>query len=701
MTDFLKHLNSDHLAAIEGLNNTELAFFLGGMYRPAPVFTPGELEQLSDWTKVSGIRPEGSRVFDISSRPYLRDLYTEKRSQPHSRNVVMKAGQTGLTIRFVYRATWLVADARKMVNTTIYFPSLESVTGFSASRFSPMMRSSNRMMQLIEDVDSVKLKRVGMSNLRFRGMNSDIGLDSDPMDAVLFDEARFMRADRIRRALVRVSESDFIDPVTGARGIAEINSTAGFPESDVHHWFLRSTQNYWTTPCPNPSCRHAREHEWIILPLSFPDCVGRDGTRLFYCCPECRTEIPDEVLFRFGKYRMTNPDALQSYEVWRGHQFSRLLRGTSELPAIWAWFDSGENLAEFHNSVLGLPYLDPSAVIVTPAALESCIDGNKTFGWQRSEDVRDQPQIVCLGVDQKGSQKHCVVARAGLDGVYELLDLAVIEESGIEAIDPTVELAKRWGARVVVLDGEPSYDYAVGVARALPKGVTYLCDYAEEQDNAIEWFDETKKRSTKRSSGETAYEYSVLIDRFKGMDWALGKFPQRRVRLPYDFQGKLIQRTRHGVKAFESVADEYRKHMRSIAKAVAPRTMSLESGETILIPGKFRRVFRHLNNNDADFAHATLYAFAGLSKLSGRTQVIVTANELNAVASENQLDDLLPTGMKPRDVAAQKAGLKVCGGCKYWERTNGSDGRCGHPGSGGVVMTGETDLACPYFAKVS
>lgn len=657
------------------------------LLRPPPEFSPEELATLEAFVRASGMKPEGpgGPSFSLEGRPYLVPLYAERRDRPFRRLVIMKAAQMGLTVKLLYRAAWWAADGRQRINVALMFPTLEAVLDLQKSRFRPMFRSSSRLMRMVGDVDAASLVRVGVSTLRFRGMRSGIHVDSFPADVLLFDEVRLMDLATIERTFVRVSESRLEDPETGIRGIIELNSTAGFPDMDIDRWFQRSTMNYWHTPCPNPACKLHREG--IPMPLRWPEVVGRDGDRLYYRCPECKTEIPDEVLTRVGWYVPRNPGA-----EWEGYQFSQILKGTRYLPELWAAWVRGDNLAEFYNSRLGLPYRDPDAVVASREVVEACID--PAYRYPRPEEIAGE--WVSMGVDQRGPEKHVVIYKLGPGNTFDLVHLEVVEASGKAAVDALEAIARRWRAKIVVIDAEPSYDLAVDLARRLPPRTVYLADYAESP-HAIRFTDERTKKDLKRATGEVKYEHRALLDRYKAIDWALKQFAHRRIRLPGDFYALEQPRTIAGLKQRWNVAREYVKHLENIARATIPVMTTLPTGEKVF-SGEVRQIWRHLAL-DPHFAHAHTYALAGLARRAPGGEIAMGGEGREEIPVE---EASLPPELRPSAIARQQqeAMRRTCGGCRYYSALDPESGLCTHPSNAGrSVRVGYDSPGCGFWRR--
>jgi len=686
------------MAQTDPLGRLDPAFalaFQDSFFRPPPQFSEDDLSTLERFVKVAGLQPEGigGRKFNLDRFPYLRDLYAEQRANPFRRIVIMKAAQMGLTVRLLMRCLWWVADGRKQVNVALFFPSEKAVFELHTSRFRPMAESSVKMMRMADSFDRMGLVRFGVSTMRFRGMRSPVGLDSFPVDVEEFDEVRLMPTSYIQRAFVRLSESQLRGP-HGEAGIIELNSTAGFPNQDIDLWFSRSDMNYWRTPCPNPACKRSRTG--IIMPLRWPDVVGRNGSRLYYQCPDCLTEIPDDWLLTKGFYVPERPGAKDESGIpWRGYQFSQILKGNSFLPELWGEFQRGDNMAEFYNSRLGLPYQDKNAIPATRDVVLACRE--EAYRWP----VEGEPVAYrAMGVDQRGVEKHIAIYDLGADGRFYVAHLEVVEASGNEAVYRLVALARRWGVDVVVVDGEPSYDLAVALGRHpdMPRGSVWLADYVENAPQMIQWSDERANKKIATGTGETKYEFRVLIDRYKGMDWALSKFARRELVLPADFEAKTQSRSVRGVVQAAAVGQEYLTHLENIARVSVLVTRKTEDGEKFGY-GEYRRTFRHLSV-DPHFAHAHLFACVGLSRRAGTVSVSYAKdNPLEPPPAPDKPVLGLPDALQPEAIQQQikAAKAKTCGTCRYFLADRR---RCGHPINAYAHIQVETDTPhCAYYTR--
>lgn len=690
-----------------GLTDTQVGNLIhAGLERP-PVFSSEEIRTLYSAVLASGARPEGAggAPFSLEGREFMREHYMDSRENPKRRVVKIKAAQTGLTVHLLSSATWMCMDGRTQLNPALFFPTQDAVYELHQSRFRPMLQSSSRLTEMVEmgKTDNTKLVRIGVSNMRFRGMSTGIGTDSFPGDWLGFDENRLMAPAGVERAFARVTNSKLIGKnIQGLEvpGIIHIGSTAGFPSMDIDLYFSRSTQNYWTIPCPNPACKN--HTQGIIFPLhaaqDFDSIVGRDGSRMYYKCPDCGEEVPDSVMLHQGWYTERNPDARDPRNAdagWEGYQFSQIALGARLLPEIYGAWKRADNLPEVFNSRFGVAYRDPNAVLVTREVALRCIDGTGTFRLLTPEERNQtviaslQNEYVAVGIDQRAGEKHCVVVKRGQYGSIDLLHVEVIEESGIEAIVAVTQFCRRWCAKIVLIDGEPSYDLANGVARALPRRVVWHQDYMDQSPDIVQWLDRRDEAKLKKASGETKYEYRAMLGRHKAIKFALHMFKYNKLRLPADFLSLVLPRTIGGVKAPKNAAEEFLSHLQNIAEVVEKRIKTWQDGskgET----GKAVYTFRPLAF-DPHYVHAFTYAVVGLSQVFGGTEFMVAGFDTAPVAQS-----AVATALAESNPRASASHLLTCGQCMYWQSTVGDDGRCTNEFNGNL-LTGFSDYACELF----
>jgi len=662
-----------------------------GLAPPPRVFGVDELHHFGKWAGLSGVLPEGpgGRRFGLADRPWLRPLYDETRDAVSHRRVYMKAAQMGLTTRMLYRAMWLTADSDTRANVALMFPTASDVQDLNKTRFRPAIRSSAKMLELISDVDAVEVVRIGVSNMRFRGMRSGVGMDSFPADMLLFDEVRLMDRASIERVFYRLTDSAYID-ARGNQGIIELNSTAGFPDEDIHYYFKQSTMHTWHAFC--------RTHGAIDVAEAFPECV--DTRTMRYVCPRCGNEIHPE---RGDYIRLGSEDA-----PWQGYAFNQLAKGKTALPGIMQQFDrmviQGVNPSEFYNSTLGRPHQDPDAVLVPPAVFDRSIglEPNYTAPIEGTNWNPDGYPVT-MGIDQRGVEKHVSVWRWGAMGRMYLVYLETVEASGAAAVGRCEHLFKAWHCDLLVVDAYPSYDFARDLARKLPRGKTYLAEYHGSQIQPIEWLDgrERDNKKTRRSSGEAKYSYLVTINRYLHLLQWLMMWVNGRVVLPANAADMVQERTLNSLRMSVQQVFDMQNHFRNIARVNVTRLeRNPETGES-MDTGSRRYTFRNLAL-DPHWVHSSGYALAGLMRQTGTTQLFhgLRTQEPKPVKTYRaQITNVLPDEILTHS-------KKTCGGCRFFDNPQGTPmGTCMNKklqlehGASAPLRTPAKATSCKYWRK--
>ena len=180
------------IGIFEGTRPYQQDIIRNSLLPPPPVFTDEELANFGDWVKFSGMRPEGARDFDLDRYPYQKELYDEQRDNLRQRVVIMKAAQTGLTVKLLNRSCgWRLTPASKSTSAWAFPPS--GPWNSSPPRASGRSCiTSSKMIQLLRGVVQVGVAQIGISNMRFLGLRSGVSNDSNPLDAVFIDEVRLI-----------------------------------------------------------------------------------------------------------------------------------------------------------------------------------------------------------------------------------------------------------------------------------------------------------------------------------------------------------------------------------------------------------------------------------------------------------------------------------------------------------------------------
>ena len=232
-------------------------------------------EPLGAWAQ-KRIRLDGV-PFRFEGHAYLKAIYDDTAQHV----VLSKAAQVGGTTWALLRAFHACLSG---LNVMYFFPTHTDVLDFSRSRVAPLLQQNPFLRRMMQDTDTVGLKRIGDAFLYLRGMQSTVGMKSVPADMVVFDELDEAEPNAKVMAKERLAHS-------GYKRIIEL-SNPSLPDYGIDEQYQLSDQRHWTIKCG--SCG-----EWVCLEKEFPTKIGQevriilpreDGT-FYRACPKCSTEL--------------------------------------------------------------------------------------------------------------------------------------------------------------------------------------------------------------------------------------------------------------------------------------------------------------------------------------------------------------------------------------------------------------------------
>jgi hypothetical protein len=451
-------------------------------------------------------------AFDWEHHQYLWPLYEAFQVDPRANDglqmVVLKGAQTGAStlgmlgmifIALKFPGSWL----------SYYLPDQAMTHIFSSNRFKPMVESNPLIAPLLggesgEGDNSNRLRNLGASSISFGYMGGKTSTESIPLLGVFFDEVRRMEALDINLAQERISHSPY--PI-------DIKlSTAGYPEQDIHAYFLKTNQQYYHSTCQCP--------DGIVLASEWPECIGLQGEEVFYRCPRCSTVIPNP---QDGRYLAHAAD----HTIPGFHMPQTLSLAPLHAPAnLWAkYIDPQQDRGEFYRSALGLPYVDPEAQLVVEEDLIAC--EHAELRWE-TEGVR----CFC-GIDQMGQFNDVVVLTHARGGKFRLVHLERIEGEDPFADGRLDGLMRRYDIACCVCDLNPNFNEALRFARRW-LGRVFLVTYSNtDRADMFQWRDRRRPKDQAMNEPDVKFKFMVTLQRYKAMDYALGLFRERLIEMPH------------------------------------------------------------------------------------------------------------------------------------------------------------------------
>ena len=406
---------------------------------------------------------------------------------------VIKSSQVGITTSSITKILYLshITDKedwhrlfgrnnKRGLNTIYTFPTANDVNDFSATRFRPMVLSSDMLTMMMggkRGVDAVQRKKIGNSFILFRGAQKESQAISQPADLIVNDELDFSSPNIIDLFDSRITKSDlkwwwkFSTPTIPNYGI-----DAEYRLSNQMRWMVR--------------CGRCRKDQEIKYPenIRVKDVGGI--SRAYWGCRRCDKELQRTV----GR--------------WVPTYFNRDYNGYYIPPTICEWIqplDIEESRKryktekQFQNFALGRAYATGEDV-VTRELLLNRVEFGRGFN-----PVLDR--MMFMGVDQ-GDVLHFTISR-GQGARRE-----IVEVGTRNSFHEIGALMNDWNIDLCVMDAMPNKKSAQEFANTFD-GRVLLSIYKE--------FDEEEDVKAMKSMRN-----GVLVDRTNSLDssaasWREGK----------------------------------------------------------------------------------------------------------------------------------------------------------------------------------
>lgn len=597
------------------------------------------------------------KPFSLADRPAMAWLYDQipsTREEAWRRTLVlMKCTQVGFTVMEML-ATIYFGLKFPPCSIGMFLPDINLAEGKSSERFMPIVRTIPQahylMTQDAKDGSgrkrgegNVRRRRIGKALYHFGWTSGKATTESFPMDFLTFDEVQEMSLAQIEKTRERMSASEYRFNLMG--------STANWPDSDIHHWFKQGTQHRFHTECP--TCLTRRP-----LDDYFPTCIDWDpettdeltklpGSHRYVCENGHWIDDPQR-----GEWIPDNPEAW----IVSAH-FPQMLSPTISPGEIMEKYNNSTDKKNFHNRVLGKPWLDPSQIPVTLEHMARCVEHGKAAGvvWKR------RARGAFMGIDQMGQHNVVVIKERLPDGRQAVIHIEEIY--GEDPFEHCDELMEDYGISACVVEINPNYNDAHKFANRHP-GRVFLCNgFGELADDMIRWGDAAKlDASERRTDEESRTRFTVKADQFKCMQTSFARFtsdpPQCLWPGPQELEQLVVEK---GVKQRALIAPRAFEHFTKTALVVerVPDAAGKES-----TTNQFKRVVRKIKI-DPHFSYANQLCDVAWARAHGTATFFIpegrnVADDRRDVAAKMGLHGL------PAEVAAlfepRPDGL-VCGRC--------------------------------------
>lgn len=485
---------------------------------------------------------------------HLKDWYEDE----HRKQAAMAGAQTGKTARLLTHMARTAYSSAYGRLIGYYFPDKHLPGAFSNERFKPFIKSNPELAKTLgvaaggkKGRDATLTMNLAETTLYLMTIGGKTATEGLPLKAVYFDEVRRMKLSDIERAQERYSAQK--DPVDFKV------STAKYPKGDIHKFFLEGDQRYFHTEC---KCA-----EGVVLSTTFPSCVAllRNTTPQFrrkvehayshaglpflgmsdeeramypeavYLCPKCGEILVDP---RLGWWEPHAPHHLMVHS----YQLPQMLSIRWPAGKILHKRDHAEDMQEFHNSALGLPYVDVEKMPLQEEHVDACVDSALQWGEHMSYEVRRRKLVNCaMGIDVQAGYAICSIKARAPNGKHRTVHLEVLRNPGQGRTwwYRAAVLMKRYDVRLCVVDEAPEFNDSLLFAQQF-RGRVFLANFALG-DNAprfIQWDDETLV-DDKKQKGDTASRHRVSMKRTHALHWSLHRWKNRHNEIPT--LGSLIQ----------------------------------------------------------------------------------------------------------------------------------------------------------------
>jgi hypothetical protein len=409
---------------------------------------------------VEGLNLTGGQ-FNWTDHEFQREILTSDHRQICMRKGTQIGGTAAFILKIIYNLIFGIYTQAAMV----IMPTVDSVVAYSKSRFSPLIEDNEKIKRLVSSTDSATLKKVRKSFLYFvggqltssldRGLKkSSTALKSSPCDAILVDEVDEISSKAIDLAKERLSHSRIKHEF--------YLSTPSLPNFGIDKLYQEeSDQRIWMIRCSH--CGHE-----TCLEQEFPSClIERPNGSVYRACKHCKSEIHPKD----GRWVPQYPG-----KDMRGYWISQLNSAFVSPKEILKAHNEKENIQEFYNSKLGLPYVASENQLSASDIFSNC-------GKDLMATSHTGPS--CAGLDI-GKMLHLTVAVRVKEKVFQVVYMA-----RVSTFADVSDICKRFHTKCLVADIEPE-TRAVREWQQSENFEIFLCDYIGSALNGPGW-DEQKQ----------------------------------------------------------------------------------------------------------------------------------------------------------------------------------------------------------------
>ncbi len=403
----------------------------------------GDVQPLGEWALNLPVILDG-RPFTFDRHEYLLEPYADT----HPDQTFQKAAQLGLTSLAMLRAIY-GARYKGLKGVLYLFPSRSDVIDFSKGRVAPLIEENpNTIGSWVRDTDAANIKQIWNCFVYFRGMKSRAGLKSVPIDFTVMDELDEAPQNAMDMAMERMAHSEF-------REVLKLSNPT-LPDYGIDKAFQETDQRYWLLKCEKCS-------DYTCLEETFPECLLETEDRVIRACQKCHSGLDPSK----GEWVARRP----SIQEKAGYHFSQLFSHYVSPAEILHQFRTTNNLQDFFNLKIGVPYVEASDRLSMEEVLALCgSEGNAS----------SDPGPCSMGVDQ-GRNFHVVIGKKYPTKAGKIVHLGIyMDWADLDT------LMNRFNVSRCIVDALPEQRNARAFAER-HTGKVFLSFYREHQKGRYLW----------------------------------------------------------------------------------------------------------------------------------------------------------------------------------------------------------------------
>ena len=431
------------------------------------------------WAYLNKIKLQAS-IFSLKGHQYQVGLMQEYKKR---KQCAMKGSQLAFTESAVLKSLHGMIYGHYPLGVLYLFPSNDSVSDFSKTRFQPLITSNPAAIgKHVTDTDAVNVKKIGKSILYLRGARASqkIGgfqetsekLKTVPADRIVFDERDEMKQSMVTLALERYSHSTIKEEM--------YLSTPSIPDFGIDQLYQSSDQRIWMVKCRKCG-------KYTCLELEFPECLKEISGKVIRACRHCHNEIYPKD----GVWEIQYPD--REMAGWRISQLNSIYVPPADILNQFRNPPDGR-LDYFYNNKLAQAYIEAENRLTVEEIMALCSDSG----------VQSNCTDSCtMGVDQ-GKTLHVVIGKKHFSKAGQIVHIGIYRDW--EELD---RLMKVFNVQMCVVDALPEQRNARAFAER-HKGKVYLNFYQERQKGMYRWNEESMTVSCNLTESLDASQNEVL-----------------------------------------------------------------------------------------------------------------------------------------------------------------------------------------------